>query len=89
MDSGVKILSLKDTSFQKYMPFEVLPALRNVSTDIESPSRSPLNRLIRRLKVDENELETYIARQIEAKLRISSICLCQTYRKSFEIALFK
>lgn len=47
---------LKDTSFQKFLPFEVLPALRNVSADLENSQRSPLNRLIRRLKVDEAQL---------------------------------
>lgn len=49
---------ITDLRFQKYIPLEVLPALRNANDDLEIWRRSPLSRLIERLKLDRDALET-------------------------------
>lgn len=41
---------------RKWLPLQVLPALRNVEADLESWSRSPLRPLIENLKVAESDL---------------------------------
>lgn len=50
---------LVDTSFQRYIPLEVLPALRDAGNDLESNRKSPLQRLVKRLEIDEAGLKEY------------------------------
>lgn len=59
---------ISDASFQKFIPLEVLPALRNVSSELENNYKSPLHRLIRRLKVDETALAD-LSKQIDTQLK--------------------
>lgn len=47
---------ITDRAFQRFISFEVLPALRNASADLESWRRSPLSRMIERLDVNRDEL---------------------------------
>lgn len=48
-----------DTSFQRFIPLEVLPALRDAGSDLESSRKSPLRKLVKRLQIDEDTLRQY------------------------------
>jgi len=45
-----------DLTFQKFIPLEVLSAIRNASSDLSTWSRSPLSRLVNRLELDRDQL---------------------------------
>jgi putative ATP-dependent endonuclease of the OLD family len=49
---------ITDLVFQKYISFALLPALRDASSDLENSRRSPLNRIIKKLNVDKENLKT-------------------------------
>lgn len=60
-----------DASFQKFMPLEFLPVLRNAAGDLETWQRSPLTRIIKRLKLNEtyNDELTAIGEEIDGIMK--------------------
>lgn len=61
---------VRELAFQKFMPLEVLQTLRNAAADLETWQRSPLSRLIKRLK-PQIDLEALgeLSNEIDEKIK--------------------